>query len=129
MFRPQGAWWWQAKDLSFTVSGTTLRLQHVIGRFYFSRGYDLGEKDPPSLFVSTERSVAGSDRLETRSVGNVADAMMNRCGFHDPLDAEVATVTCADLERAAVCLTSTSAAEVRSRARSTPSFVERGGRP
>jgi hypothetical protein len=124
MFRPQGAWWWQGKDFAFTVSGATLRLDHVVGRFYFSRGYDLGEIPP--LSVTTEQPVPGSGRLEKRAVDPVTDAMMKRCGYRDPTDDD-GSPTCADMERAARCLTAAPGAEVSVRERSTPSFIERGG--
>ena len=128
MLRPQGAWWWHGKDFAFTVSGTTLRFDHVLGRFYFSRGYDLGEKEQPPLSVSIERPVPGSERLETRSINPVTEAMIERCRYRDPLNVEGETVTCADLERSAQCLTSGPEAEVRSRERREPSFIERGGK-
>ena len=123
--RPQGAWWSHGKDLVFTVAGGAVRLDHVVGRFSLSRGYDVGEGEPP-LAASTERVLDGSERIERRGVAAVPSAVLARCGWREGLEDGA---TCGELERVAQCVTAGPEAEVRSRALIVPSFAERGGRP
>ena len=124
MFRPQGAFWLQGKDLVFTVSGAALRLDHVLGRFYFSRGYAVGSNEGP-LSVSTESERDG-ERLLTRSVDAVTAETARRCGFREH-DGDVAPLAALALEKAALCITADPQATVTERARSEPSFAELGG--
>jgi hypothetical protein len=106
MFRPQGAWWWSGKDLVFQVVGRELRLQRVVSRFDFFRGYDLG--DIPPVQVQTTRSVASPSGLEVRRLESIDAADAKACGFRDPTDPDAAApaeIGCEELERVARCLT------------------------
>jgi hypothetical protein len=76
--------------------------------------------------VSTERVLDGSERIERRGLTDVPAAVLARCGWRDGLEGDA---TCAELERAAQCMTAVPEAQVRSRALIVPSFAERGGRP
>jgi hypothetical protein len=127
MVRPFGAWWEHGKDFVFVVSGRALRLDHVVGRYYVTRGYDQGEVSP--LYVSAEAPRADTDLLETRVLNDVTEAEMKACGYVDPAVAaeDADTLTCAGMERAARCLAASPRAEVRTRRRDEPSFIERGG--
>lgn len=124
LIRPQGAFLLQGKDLVLDVTGATLRLDHVVGRYEISRGYAVGSNEGP-LFVSTEAEPS-PERLVTRTVVGVSPAAVVRCGFRD-LDAEGPEIARAALERAALCMTADASAAVSERARSAPSFVEQGG--
>jgi hypothetical protein len=124
MVRPHGAFWLQGKDLVFTVSQRQMRLDHVVGRYFFSRGYAVGSNEGP-LSVSTEKTSDGQ-RLVTRAVDDVPAEAARRCGFRD-LDGEGPPIRSADLERIALCITAGPEAATVERGRSEPSFVERGG--
>lgn len=124
LFRPQGAFWLQGRDLVFTVSRRQMRLDHVVARYLFTRGYAVGGNEAP-LAVSTESSPDGR-RLVTRLVDGVPAETALRCGFREP-DYEGRPMTSAELERAALCITAGAQATVSERPRTEPSFVERGG--
>jgi hypothetical protein len=124
LFRPQGAFWLQGRDLVFTVSRRQLRLDHVVARYLFTRGYAVGGNEGP-LAVSTESSPDGR-RLVTRLVDGVPTEAALRCGFRE-LESEERPMTSAELERAALCITGSAQATVSERLRTEPSFVERGG--
>jgi hypothetical protein len=124
MVRPQGAFLLQGKDLVFTVSRRQMRLDHVVGRYTFARAYAVGGNEGP-LSVSTETTADGQ-RLVTRAVAGVSAESTSRCGFRDQ-DSEEKPLTSAELERAALCITTRPEATVTERLRSEPSFVERGG--
>ncbi len=123
VFRPEGAWWWEGRNLHFVVEGDRLRFDRVVTRFYASGGFDAA--DSP-LTVYDERE--GPDgRIEVRTVEPVTKEAIAECRFPDPFtDAEA---SCATLERAAGCLTARPEARTSYRERGIPSFIEKGGRP
>ncbi len=124
IFRPEGAWWWEGRNLHFVADGDRLRFDRVVTRFYASGGSDL-DSEPP-LTVYDEREGADG-RIEVRSVDPVTKAAVGACRLPDPFtDAEA---SCVSLERAVGCLTARPEARKSYRERGMPSFIERGGRP
>ncbi len=124
VFRPEGAWWWEGRNLHFVADGDRLRFDHVVTRFYASGGSELDSQPPLTVYDERE----GPDgRIEVRSVDPVTKAAVGACRFPDPFtDAEA---SCASLERAVRCLAARPEAKTSYRERGMPSFIEKGGRP
>jgi hypothetical protein len=127
MFRPQGAFWLDGRDLQFTVSDGEIRLAQVLTRFYVYRGYDLG-KTPPPYFKTERVIVPGRDgESEIRSLDDPPQRVLRQCGFEDPHLADE-PLSCAGWEEAARCITDRPRARTARRRLAEPSFIERGGR-
>jgi hypothetical protein len=123
VFRPEGHWWWEGRNLHFVVEGDRLRFERVVTRFYASGGFDAAGSP---LTVYDERE-APDGRIEVRTVDAVTKEAIGECRFPDPFtDAEA---SCATLEQAVGCLTARAGVRTTYRDRGIPSFIEKGGRP
>ena len=123
VFRPEGHWWWEGRNLHFVVEGDRLRFDRVVTRFYASGGFDAAGSP---LTVYDERE-APDGRIEVRTVDDVGKEAIGECRFPDPFtDAEA---SCATLEQAVGCLTARAGTRTTYRERGIPSFIEKGGRP
>ena len=73
MYRPQGGWWTNGKDVTLALRGEALALQRVRSAYGFIHDYDRGEDpDAPAFTVLIEREVEG--RFERRDLYPVSVA-------------------------------------------------------
>jgi len=126
MYRPQGGWWVNEKDVTLAVRGDVLALQHVRSAYGFIHDYDRGaDPEAPALSVSVEREVEG--RFERRDLYPVPVAAIKACGA-DVEEDHIEPGT-ADLETVAECVTRDPKSKVTRRRLDEPSFAERGYKP
>ncbi len=126
MYRPQGGWWINGKDVTLAVRGEALALQHVRSAYGFIHDYDRGQDpDAPAFSVMVEREVEG--RFERRDLYPVSVAAIKACGA----DVEEDRIAPGrdDLETVAECVTRDPKSKVTWRRLDEPSFAERGYKP
>ena len=123
MYRPQGGWWVNGKDVTLAVRGDVLALQHVRSAYGFIHDYDRGaDPETPALSVMVERQVDG--QFERRDLYPVPVAAITACGGGGEEDGIEAGE--ADLETVAECVTRDPKSKVTRRRLDEPSFAERG---
>jgi hypothetical protein len=126
MYRPQGGWWTDAKDVTLAFRGEALALQRVRTVYFFTHDYDRGQDpDAPAFGVLVEREVEG--RFERRDLYPVSVAAIKACGA----DVEEDRIEPGpeDLETVAECVTRDPKSKVTWRGLDEPSFAERGYKP
>jgi len=122
MFRPQGGWWANEKEVTLAVRGPALTVQHVRTAYGFIHDYDRDGNEPPAFTVLVERRVEG--RFERRDLYPVTLAAIKACGADVEEDAIAPGAN--DLETVAQCVTRDPRSKVTWRRLDEPSFAERG---
>jgi hypothetical protein len=135
MYRPQGGWWINAKDVTFAVRGDALAVQHVRGAYGFIHDYDRlpddgraeddEKEEEPAFSVTVEREVEG--RFERRDLYPVTAAAIKACG--GDVEGDHIEPGAVDLETVAACVTRDPKSTVTQRRLDEPSFAERGYKP
>jgi hypothetical protein len=129
MHRPGGSGWMQGKDFVFAPSGRHLRLEHVLGRFFFS--YRDAQRGSGVDLVTEQLVERGGARwIEIRARDQIPAGLLRKCGFQHPLQSELGDRDYYTLlARAAACLGKEPGMRTCHRPLGEPSFIERGGAP
>jgi hypothetical protein len=126
MYRPQGGWWVNQKDVTLSVRGQALVFQRVRTVYGFIHDYDRDENlEEPAFSVMVEREADG--RFERRDLYPVSVAAIKACGAD--FEEDYVVPGAGDLQTVAECVTRDPKTKVTWRRLDEPSFAERGYKP